>query len=203
MAILIRDYIQTFAAVFPEHATALPWLVTKNLANILVQKISTLTSDYLIQDNIAIHKTAGIEEGAILKAPLIISENCQVGAHAYLRGGVYLGAGTRVGPGCEIKTTVIMAASAVAHFNFLGDSIIGSYVNFEAGAVVANHYNERENKHISVLVNGQLTATNTEKFGALVGDYAKIGANAVLSPGTVLPAKAVVKRSELVQQTPD
>jgi NDP-sugar pyrophosphorylase family protein len=203
MTFTIDDYISNFSAAFPEHKMALPWLVTKNLTNILSEKITSLNNDYLIQNGAAIHKTAIVEEGAILKAPLIIGKNCWVGAHAYLRDGVYLGENTRVGPGCEVKSTIMMANSAVAHFNFVGDSIIGSFVNFEAGSVIANHYNEREDKQISVLVNNELVSTYTEKFGALVGDYAKIGANAVLSPGTMLPKNAVVKRLELVQQLPD
>ncbi len=39
-----------------------------------------------------------------------------------------------------------MAFSTLAHFNFAGNSIIGSHVNLEAGAVIANHYNERTEK---------------------------------------------------------
>ncbi|MDZ7614087.1 MAG: hypothetical protein U5K51_10655 [Flavobacteriaceae bacterium] len=46
----------------------------------------------------------------------------------------------------------------------------------------------------------KLIQTNTEKFGSLVGDGCKIGANAVLSPGTILSKNTVVKRLELVDQ---
>jgi hypothetical protein len=42
--------------------------------------------------------------------------------------------------------------------------------------------------------------TNTQKFGALVGDHSKIGANAVLSPGTLLLPHTLVRRLELVEQ---
>ena len=51
-----------------------------------------------------------------------------------------------MGAHCEIKSCFMFNNSANAHFNFVGDSIIGSYVNIEAGAVFANHYNERKNK---------------------------------------------------------
>jgi acetyltransferase-like isoleucine patch superfamily enzyme len=73
-------------------------------------------------------------------------------------------------------------------------------VNLEAGAVIANHYNERVHKEISVLVNGQVFSTGVQKFGALIGDGTRIGANAVSSPGTILPPRSVVKRLELVEQ---
>ena len=123
-----------------------------------------------------------------------------MGANAYLRNGVYLGSHTVTGPSCEIKSSVIFNSSKVAHFNFIGDSIIGSHVNFEAGSVTANRYNERENKIIPVLYQSQIIETNSEKFGSLVGDHSKIGAHAVLSPGTLLMPRTVVKRLELIDQ---
>ncbi|MBK5278418.1 MAG: LpxA family transferase, partial [Bacteroidia bacterium] len=88
----------------------------------------------------------------------------------------------------------------LAHFNFIGDSIVGSNINFEAGSITANHFNERESKNISVLMNGQRVDTKQQKFGALVGDGSKIGANAVLSPGTILEPSSIVRRLELVDQ---
>ena len=90
--------------------------------------------------------------------------------------------------------------SSIAHFNFIGDSIIGNNVNFEAGAIAANHFNERTDKKITLFYNDEIILTSTEKFGALVGDNSTIGANAVLSPGTILSANTVVKRLELVDQ---
>jgi UDP-N-acetylglucosamine diphosphorylase / glucose-1-phosphate thymidylyltransferase / UDP-N-acetylgalactosamine diphosphorylase / glucosamine-1-phosphate N-acetyltransferase / galactosamine-1-phosphate N-acetyltransferase len=141
-----------------------------------------------------------VEIGAVLKAPIIIGKNCFVGANAYLRGGVFLDDGVKIGPSCEIKSSIIFSKTSVAHFNFIGDSIVGSNVNIEAGAVTANHYNEKADKQIEVLYNSAVIKTNTSKFGALIGDACKIGANAVLSPGTLLAKNTIVKRLELVEQ---
>lgn len=198
--ITISQFINAFAETFPAQQNMQPWQITNSLPAILLQLIKNLGSDYQIKDGIAIHKTATIETGVILKAPAIISEGCFIGAHAYLRGGIYLAKAVSIGPGCEIKTSILFNNSATAHFNFIGDSIIGSYVNFEAGAVIANHYNERKDKSIAVFYNKETIATGTYKFGALVGDNTKIGANAVLSPGTMLIAGSIVKRLELVDQ---
>jgi NDP-sugar pyrophosphorylase family protein len=99
-----------------------------------------------------------------------------------------------------VKTSIIFENSAIAHFNYIGDSIIGKNVNFEAGSITANHYNERNNKRILVKIKTKIIDTNIEKFGALVGDDCKIGANAVLSPGTILEKKSIVKRLELIEQ---
>ena len=71
----------------------------------------------------------------------------------------------------------------------------------EAGSVIANHHNDRDDKIIDIVIDGRRIKTNVEKFGALVGDHSKIGANAVLSPGTVLAPKSIVGRLELVNQS--
>ena len=156
-----------------------------------------------IGGGIAIHATATVESGAVLKAPIVIGADCFIGAHAYLRGGVFLGNSVKIGTGCEIKTSIIFNNTAIAHFNFIGDSILGSNVNFEAGAITANHYNEREDKMIPVVYHSAILQTGVNKFGSLVGDYCKVGANAVLSPGTLLLPNSIVKRLELVNQLYD
>lgn len=185
---------------FSSVANDSPWIVTQKIRQLLDEKIALLRGGYRIQGNIAIHESATIEEHTILKGPVIISANCFVGAHAYLRGGVFLDEKVVVGPGCEVKSSVIMANTALAHFNFVGDSIIGSYVNMEAGSVIANHHNDRENKMISIFIGGKCEPTGADKFGALIGDHSKIGANAVLSPGTILNPRSIAKRLELIEQ---
>ena len=66
--------------------------------------------------------------------------------------------------------------------------------------MTANYYNEKVNKNIYLFYQSNIIDTNTNKFGSLVGDNSKIGANAVLSPGTILPLDTIVKRLELVDQ---
>ncbi len=198
--IRVSDYIQEFTELFPENSDHLPWQIAPLIQTLLIKKIKQLSSEFQVTGTIAIHKTAVVEEHAILKGPLIISQNCFVAAHAYLRSGVYLGHSVSLGPGCEIKSSLVFSNSALAHFNFVGDSLIGSGVNLEAGAVIANCFNERNSKEVEVRINAKRIRTGLDKFGALVGDQCKIGANAVLSPGTVLPPRSIIKRLQLVEQ---
>jgi len=194
------DFIRDFSSLFPDQAELQPWEITSNLRAILEELILQLDEDFFIEDGIAIHKTALVETGAVLKRPAIINANCVVGANAYFREGVYLDQSVKIGPGCEIKSSIICSGTAIAHFNYVGNSIIGRNVNFEAGSIAANHYNERISKRIFVLYQSEIIDTGVEKFGSLVGDYSKIGANAVLSPGTILEKNTIVKRLELVEQ---
>jgi NDP-sugar pyrophosphorylase family protein len=196
----LSDYVARFNTLFPDLSHLLPWQVVAAASEILSDKIKMLPDDYAVQGLVAIHKDARVEEHVILKGPVIISAGCFIGAHAYIRNGVYIGEKTSIGPGCEVKSSFIMPGAALAHFNFAGDSIIGSGVNMEAGSIIANHYNERTDKLIDVMLQGHRYATGITKFGALVGDNTRIGANAVLSPGTILTPRSIVRRLELVEQ---
>lgn len=167
----------------------------------VLELIKGLDTDFNIENNVAIHKTAIVEQGVILKGAIIISENCYVGANAYLRGPIFLSKSVRIGPSSEIKQSIIFDNTAIAHFNYVGNSIIGQNINFEAGSICANHFNERQDKRIFIKHKNQILDTKTEKFGSLVGDNSKIGANAVLSPGTILGKNSIVKRLELIEQT--
>ncbi|HYF70602.1 MAG TPA: DapH/DapD/GlmU-related protein [Ohtaekwangia sp.] len=197
----ISHFIDSFSKSFPSHTTSLPWQITSRAAELLFERIKQVSSDYHIRKGVAIHKDALVEEHVIFKGPLIISANCFIGAHAYLRGGVFLGDSVSIGPGCEVKSSFILPHSALAHFNFIGDSLIGSHVNFEAGSIICNHFNERTDKIIHVKHHNESIETGVTKFGALIGDHCKIGANAVLSPGTILKPGSIVKRLELISQT--
>ena len=198
MSVNIENYISNFYEFFPQEN---PWEIVRDLDEIILNKIKNLDENFDINNGIAIHKTAVVEKNVIIKSPAIIGKNCFIGANSYLRNGIYFDQNVKIGIGCEVKSSIIFENSAIAHFNFIGDSIIGRNVNFEAGSITANHYNERENKNIFVKIKNEINDTKIEKFGALVGDDCKIGANAVLSPGTILEKKSIVKRLELIEQT--
>jgi acetyltransferase-like isoleucine patch superfamily enzyme len=69
--------------------------------------------------------------------------------------------------------------------------------------VIANHRNERKEKEIRAAIGGKQRRTGVEKFGALVGDRSRIGAHAVLAPGTILRPDSIVARLALIDQDED
>ncbi|MBM2884397.1 LpxA family transferase [Chromobacterium phragmitis] len=178
-----------------------PWQWLQHLPETLRrQRSRSSPEEWIIDGETMIHRSAALEQGVILKGPIWIGPGCRVAAHAYLRGGVVLCDGATVGPGCEIKTSIIGPGSRLAHFNFVGDSVLGADINLEAVAILANHWNERTDKSVRLRLDGQVAVPEVEKLGSLLGDHVRIGANAVLSPGTVLAAHAVVPRLGLVEQ---
>lgn len=67
--------------------------------------------------------------------------------------------------------------------------------------MIANYRNELSSKTIRIWHQGEMIDTNVEKFGALVGDDVRIGANAVIAPGALLSPSQIVKRLELIDQS--
>lgn len=179
----------------------LPWNVTQHASALILAAIGSLGSGYRIEDGRAVHETATIESGAVLKGPLIVGPGAFVAAGAYLRDGVFLAGDCIVGPGCELKTSFMFAGSKIAHLSFVGDSLLGSDVNIEAGAMIANYRNELDDKQIRMRVDEATIDTGVDKFGSLIGDRCRIGANAVLAPGTVLRPGVRIGRLQLVDQS--
>lgn len=108
--------------------------------DILRQLLATLdAADYERRGDIALHRSAVVEDGAVLKGPLIVGMRCFIAAGAYLRGGNWLDAGCTIGPGAELKSSFVFAGTKLAHFNFVGDSVLGADVNLEAGSIVCNY----------------------------------------------------------------
>jgi NDP-sugar pyrophosphorylase family protein len=174
-----------------------PWELTAQADQAVDQLLTGLDAEYETSGNVAVHRSATVENGAVLKGPAIIGPGCFLAAGSLVRGGCWLDRNCIIGPGSELKSSFLFAGSRLAHFNFVGDSMLGADVNLEAGSIIANHRNELPDPAIVILYEGAV------KFGAIVGDGCRIGANAVLAPGTILPAGAIVQRLSLIDQRPD
>ncbi|WP_426132108.1 LpxA family transferase [Pseudomonas sp. DWP1b1] len=203
--IRLTDYIAPIAqSRLAPWADLAPWALVSQAPAIVRQLLAELPADeYVIQDEIAIHRTAMVEAGALLKPPLIIGAHCFIASGSLLRGGCWLDEHCIIGPGAELKTSFVFSGSKLAHFNFVGDSVLGQGINLEAGSIVANYRNERDDKEVQVRVGGVLQRTGCDKFGALLGDQCRIGANAVLAPGALLKPASVVGRGQLFDAEKD
>lgn len=195
----IADYVQGWSASALAGWSAMsPWALVGQAAQIVERLLAGLPADeYRISDQVAVHHSAVVEAGAVLKGPLIVGPGCFIAAGAYLRGGCWLDAHCVIGPGAELKTSFMFAGSKLAHFNFVGDSILGAGVNLEAGSIVCNYRNERDDKQVLVRIDGRLHGTDCDKFGALIGDGVRLGANAVVAPGALLAPGFIVRRGQV------
>lgn len=198
----IDEKIARWSLSFPAVTDVSPWFATQNIEEILFEQQSKLGTQYNIENGIAIHNSAIVETGAVLKGPIIIGANCFVASSAYLRGGVFMDDNCIVGPACELKTVFMFKHSKIAHLSFVGDSIIGARSNVEAGAMIANYRNELDDKTIQILFNDEIIETGVDKFGSFLADGVRIGANSVIAPGAILDKEQIVPRLTHIDMYP-
>ena len=152
-----------------------------------------------------------VEPGAMIKGPAIIGKNCQIRHNAYIRENVLIGDHCVVGNASELKNALLFNGAQVPHYNYVGDSILGHRAHLGAGVKISNvkllpgnvmvvgcklQVASSESAAIeSSTFNLQPSTaldTGLRKFGALLGDGAEVGCNAVLNPGSILGRGAVV-----------
>jgi len=143
-----------------------------------------------IGEKVFIGEGTVIEDGAMIKGPAIIGKNCQIRHNAYLRENVIIGDDCVVGNSTEIKNSLLFNHAVAPHFNYVGDSILGHKAHLGAGVKISNFKMFPGN--IEVEMDGQPFDTGLRKFGALLGDGAEVGCNAVLNPGSIIGRGAVI-----------
>ncbi|MGH8395446.1 MAG: LpxA family transferase, partial [Pseudomonas sp.] len=102
--IRLTDYIADFSrSPLAPWVDLAPWELVTQAPEIVRKLLAGLCDDdYEIHDEIAVHRTAVVEAGAVLKSPLIIGAHCFIAAGAYLRGGCWVDEYCIFGPGAEL-----------------------------------------------------------------------------------------------------
>ena len=131
-----------------------------------------------------------VEPGAMIKGRAIIGKNCQIRHNAYIRENVIIGDGCVIGNSSELKNALLFNGAQAPHYNYIGDSILGHKAHLGAGVKISNYKLFPGN--IEVEVDGAPFDTGLRKFGALLGDGAEVGCNAVLNPGSIIGRGAVI-----------
>ena len=140
-------------------------------------------------EDVWVHKSATVVPTAVLVGPVIVGPGSFVGHSAFVRNGVLIGANCTVGTCVEIKNSIVFDNVDLAHFNYVGDSILGYGSHLGGGAITSNLRLDERN----VIIRGTASVdTGLTKVGAMVGDQVQVGCNVVLNPGTVLGRSCVV-----------
>lgn len=148
------------------------------------------------EENIFIHEDAEIDPNCRIISPAIICDDAQVRFGAFLRGCVIMGKNTIAGNSSELKNCILFDGVQVPHFNYVGDSIMGFKAHLGAGAIISNVRSDKSN----VCVKDKKTInTGMRKFGAIIGDFAEIGCNAVINPGTIIGRNCTVYPMSMVR----
>lgn len=151
-----------------------------------------LPTGVVVRGRVFIDPSARIEPAALIQGPTYIGPGAEVRHGAYIRGSVYVGRGAVVGHVTEVKGSVFLDQAKAAHLAYVGDSILGRGTNLGAGTKIANLKFDHSEVRYEDPHSKKLTGSGLKKFGALLGDGAQTGCNAVLNPGTILMPRTAV-----------
>ncbi len=180
---LAEDYLATFTY---------PWEALAGISDLILELGPRLNPEEYaeVTQNVWVHKSAQVFPSAYLGAPCIIGPETEVRHGAFVRGSALVGAGCVVGNSVELKNVILFDGVQVPHYNYVGDSILGYKSHMGAGAITSN---VKADKKPVVIKDGEnLYETGRKKVGATLGDFADIGCNSVLNPGTVIGRRTSV-----------
>lgn len=169
-----------------------PWEALPRIRDFIMELGPTLDRERFEQrdETVWVAKSAHVFDSAYLGKYIIIDEDAQIRHCAFIRECAIVGKGATVGNSTELKNVVLFNSVEAPHYNYVGDSVLGFHAHMGAGSITSNVKADRTN--VVVKDGNEQIATGLRKFGAMLGDYAEIGCNAVLNPGTVVGAHSNV-----------
>ncbi len=176
-----------------------PWEVLSEIKDFIISLGESLSEDEYEKrgEDVWIAKDAKVFPSAYIAGPAIIGHGTEVRHCAFIRGSALIGDNCVIGNSVEVKNAVIFDNVQVPHYNYVGDSVLGYRSHMGAGSVTSN---VKSDKSFVVVKNGdELIETGRKKFGAILGDYAEIGCNSVLNPGTVIGRRSSVYPTSCVR----
>ncbi len=172
------------------------WDVVKKISPYLTSLFASGAIKGNYSENVFIHPSAFVDKTARIEGPTLILENVQIGFNALIHGNVILDNNVVVGTGAEVKNSVLLNTCKASHYNYVSDSLLGNGVRLGVGAVIVNKRVDRET--IKIKVGKEKIDTGLIKFGSIIGDGSRVGANSVINPGTIIGKNSLVYPLESV-----
>ena len=142
---------------------------------------------------------ARVEPGAYILGPAYIGPGAVVRHGAFVRENVILLEGSVLGHASEAKNSLFLPGAHAPHFNYVGDSILGSRVNLGAGTKLSNLtiLSEKDpltgkRPTIKIWIEDREYDTGLAKLGAILGDDTQTGCNSVLNPGCLVGPRTLI-----------
>ena len=143
-----------------------------------------------LEGQVWLHPTVKLPAYATIIGPAWIGAGTEIRPGAFIRGNVIVGEGCVLGNACEFKNCLLLDGVQAPHYNYVGDTILGNKAHLGAGVICSNL--RLDQAEVTVRLPAGVAHTGLRKFGAILGDRAEVGCNAVLNPGSVLGPRALV-----------
>lgn len=189
----LPESLAPFVAQFPAELPPWEWIkrIGLALANFSLPPLEIkFPTGIHVEGPIWLHPSVKLPSHATLIGPAWIGAHTEVRPGAFIRGNVIVGERCVLGNASEFKNCLLMDRVQVPHFSYVGDSVLGNRAHLGAGAICSNL--RLDQQPIVVHAGDVSYDTGLKKFGAILGDEAEVGCNAVLQPGTLLGRRALV-----------
>lgn len=201
--ITVKDLFDLSHTIAAEYLSGFvyPWEALGGISDLIISLGKALSPDEYDSpaENVWIHKTAEVAPSAYIGAPCIIGAGTEVRHCAFIRGSALVGEGCVVGNSVELKNVILFDGVQTPHYNYVGDSILGYKSHMGAGSITSNVKSDKTN--VVVRCGDERLETGRKKIGAMLGDFAEIGCNSVLNPGTVIGRNSTVYPTSCVRGT--
>lgn len=168
----------------PLFQTTYPWEILHNIKSFIKDFINSGAPGFnKYSEGVFVGLNVKIAPLATIEPPALIGSNTEIRPGAYIRGNVIIGENCVIGNSSELKHSILLNNVQVPHYNYVGDSILGNFSHMGAGSICSNLKADKTN----IIIHGEQNyTTDLRKVGAFLADYADIGCNCVLNPGTVI-----------------
>ncbi len=131
-----------------------------------------------------------VEAGATLRPNAVLCGPCWIGRNSTVVDGAVIRANTVLGPNCkvggEIGASILQGWSNKAHDGYLGDSLVGQWVNLGAGTTTSNLLNTYEEVTVRLTPECARERTGRSFCGSFIGDHVKTAIGTTLMTGSAI-----------------
>ncbi|MFG0250279.1 MAG: putative sugar nucleotidyl transferase [Phycisphaeraceae bacterium JB051] len=140
-----------------------------------------------------------IDEDVLIEAPAVIQGPCAICQGAMIAPMTQLRGDTVIGPVCkvggEIKAAIIAGYSNKAHAGYLGNALVGYWVNLGADTTASNLKNTYSPVRMQLSPDGDRYDTGLNNLGPIIGDFVRTGITTRMPTGTVIGTGTMIAQS--------
>lgn len=144
--------------------------------------------------DIVIDEQVVIEPFVSLQGPCYVGPCTTLVAHAHIRPFTVIGPQCKIGG--EVSASVIHGQSNKSHFGYLGNSLVGQWVNLGAGTTTSNLKNTYGSVAMQIRADAAAQDTGLQSLGSIIGDHVKTAIGTRLMTGSCIGTGAMVAVSD-------
>lgn len=127
-----------------------------------------------------------------------VGTGVKIGPYSQLRPNCHIADGVKIGDFVEVKNSIIGQRTSVAHLTYVGDSDVGSRVNFGCGTVTSNY--DGQKKYRTVIGDNAFIGCNTNLVAPVtVGDGAYTAAGSTITKDVPSGALAIARSRQEIK----